>query len=984
MALRHALLCRVFGVSCVLGLFSVQADDLAPPSAYEGKPIAEVRYEPPSQPVARADLARLVPFRPGIPLHLADVREAIKRLYGTGQYSNIAIATEPAANGVVLVIRTTEQYFVGPVEVTGKVKSPPNEGQLAGATRLELGTPYYDENLQAAIKGINDLLNRNGLYLAKVEPEIRRDAEHNQIALTFKVDSGKRARLTLPTITGDTRIPSEELAKAAKYKGWFRWKLATDDEVQRGLRNIQNRYTKQDRLTATVDLDHQDYIAATNRVKPTINAEGGPKVKITVKEAKVSKGTLRKYVPVFDEQTVNHDLLVNGARNLRDYFQIQGYFDVQVDFRSTQPSPDSEEITYIISLGPRHRLVKVDIQGNRYFKTADIRERMFLQPAGTLRLRHGRFSEGFEKRDKDAIQALYKDNGFRDVNVSFAETDEYQRKKGDVAVTVSIVEGPQYKVSSLTIDGMVSVDKAKVMPRMSSVTGEPFSETSVAMDRDAILDAYQTAGFPDAELQWRVVPGPGPNQMGVVYTVTEGEPRSVRGVLIYGNHTTRHRLIDPNVTIHSGDPLSWNAMGLMQRRLYNLGVFDKVDMAIQNPNGDTENKYVIYQLTEGHRYYAAIGLGLEAANIGGSQTSLNNPGGAAGIAPRGDLELTRLNLWGLGHSIVFKGRYSTLDRRVSLNYLAPRFHNVQGRDISVTALYDNTRDVLTFTAVRYEGSAQLSQRLSKATTLMWRYTWRDVKVDPATLKINPELIPLVSQAARIAMVSGNLIQDRRDDPLNAHRGYYNSVDLGLVDHTLGGNKNFLRLLGRNSFYKKLTGNWVLASNTQFGVIRPFQTGGVNAFDYVPLPEHFFGGGTNSQRGFPDNQAGPRDLTTGFPLGGDALLFHQTEVRFPLIGDNISGVFFHDMGNIYTDVGSISFRVHQNGLSDFNYMVHAAGFGIRYRTPLGPIRLDLAYSINPPMFNGLKGSFQDLLAGTATPAVQSVSHFQFFFSIGQAF
>ena len=138
------------------------------------------------------------------------------------------------------------------------------------------------------------------------------------------------------------------------------------------------------------------------------------------------------------------------------------------------------------------------------------------------------------------------------------------------------------------------------------------------------------------------------------------------------------------------------------------------------------------------------------------------------------------------------------------------------------------------------------------------------------------------------------------------------------------------------------------------------------------------------RGFPYNQAGPRDLVTGFPIGGNALFFHSTEVRFPLIGDNIDGVLFHDMGNIYNSITDVSFRVHQRNITDFNYMVHAAGFGIRYRTPLGPVRVDLAYSINPPTFNGLSGTYQQLITNTATAGIQNISHFQFFFSIGQAF
>jgi outer membrane protein assembly factor BamA len=101
--------------------------------------------------VTRADLARLAPFQPGQALRLADVRDAIKRLYGTGAYSNIEVEAVPEASAVTLVIRTIEQFFVGPVEVRGgKVKGPPSRGQLQNATRLELGAPFEDDDLQTA------------------------------------------------------------------------------------------------------------------------------------------------------------------------------------------------------------------------------------------------------------------------------------------------------------------------------------------------------------------------------------------------------------------------------------------------------------------------------------------------------------------------------------------------------------------------------------------------------------------------------------------------------------------------------------------------------------------------------------------------------------------------------------------------------------------------------------------------------------------
>ena len=263
---------------------------------------------------------------------------------------------------------------------------------------------------------------------------------------------------------------------------------------------------------------------------------------------------------------------------------------------------------------------------------------------------------------------------------------------------------------------------------------------------------------------------------------------------------------------------------------------------------------------------------------------------------------------------------------------------------------------------------------------------------------------------RIGILSASYIQDHRDNPADAHHGFWNTLDAGLAGKFFGSQRNFLRVLGRNATYTSLGRNLVLARQTQFGAIVPFNLqSGISHFESIPLPERFYGGGGVSMRGFGDNQAGPRDIgtaselpgpvtspPTGFPIGGNALFFNNVELRFPLLGPNISGVVFEDMGNIYTTFSDISFRYSQRNNQDFNYAVQAAGFGIRYKTPLGPVRLDLAYTLNPSSYLGFSTneSFQDLLnckpsdIGSGkpgcTPGPQRLSHFQFFFSIGQAF
>src|SRR5579872_1666189 len=344
--------------SCLLSFsLCLRGDELAPPSESVNRPIERIQYVPELQPIGRADLARAVQVKVGQPLRMADVRATVKQLYRTGEYANVEIDATPDGAGVALTIRTTEQYFVGGVDVRGKESIPPNRGQIANASRLELGTPFSDQDLQTALARIRNLLQRNGFYLASVDPQIRRDPERQEVAFTFMVNPGKRARYTNPVVTGDTREPPEKVAKWAKYKAIIRWKRDTQQNSQAGVENIRKKYAKEERLTADVTLDRLDYLAENNRVRPNIKAEGGPKIKIETSGAKLSKSKLQEYVPVFDEGTVNRDLLVGGVRNLRDYFQNHGYFDVQIDFTNKDIDPDHQQIQYVIGLGARHKVV---------------------------------------------------------------------------------------------------------------------------------------------------------------------------------------------------------------------------------------------------------------------------------------------------------------------------------------------------------------------------------------------------------------------------------------------------------------------------------------------------------------------------------------------------------------------------------------------------------------------------------------------------
>jgi outer membrane protein assembly factor BamA len=309
--------------------------------------------------------------------------------------------------------------------------------------------------------------------------------------------------------------------------------------------------------------------------------------------------------------------------------------------------------------------------------------------------------------------------------------------------------------------------------------------------------------------------------------------------------------------------------------------------------------------------------------------------------------------------------------------------------------------VLTFSARRWEGSTQIAQRWTRSRSLFYRLAYRRVSVDKSTLNISLGLIPLLSQPVKVGVFSVGYVDDRRDDPVDSRRGTYNSLELGLASKIFASGTDYFRLLARNSTYHRIGSKLVLARTLSFGMMTtlrkpPGLSPGPQDQD-IPLPERFFSGGAASLRAFPENQAGPRDIGTsptdtgtGFPLGGKALLIFSTELRFPLFGQNIGGVLFHDAGNVYSSLQDISFRFRQRDKTDFNYMVHAAGFGVRYKTPIGPVRLDFSLSPNSPRFVGCNGTLIQWLNygpdGCPIDQVidQRINRFQFHFSLGQTF
>lgn len=954
----------------------------------EGRRITTVGFSPANQPLTNDELERITPIRAGDTYHAALIREAIQKLYSTGRYTDIAVDAETSAVGVAIRFVTKTAMFVGRVSAEGS-PDPPSAGQLVTATKLELGTEFANNDIPPAVETIQDRLRANGLFGATVTPQLTRDPAIDQINIDFHIDPGKRARFSGLSIQGDAERPVQAIIRSTKWRrpfGLFGWNPMTESKLQNGLENVRNYYLRHDHLLARVTLSNLDYDEDTNTVKPALTIDPGAPVFVKTVGAKLSRGKLRQLLPIYQERSIDRSLLEEGRRSLIDYFQTEGYLDADASYSRSQAEDGGETIEYAIDRNGRHKLVKIDIEGNHYFDRSTLRERMYIMPTSFPRFIYGRYSQRYLEKDIDTIQDLYRANGFRDVAVKPAVEDDYQGHQGQVGVKLTVDEGPQWIVAGLEFEGVAEADRQYLTSIITSIPGQPFSEFNVANDRDNVLAYYYNTGYPNATFDWNESPTADENKVNLRYIVNPGNREVVRDVVVSGLHTTRPGIVNERIRIKAGDPVSQSSIADAQRRLYDLGIFSTVQTAVQNPEGDEPSKYVLYQIDEARRYSVNFGFGAELARIGGGIGYFDAPAGAPGFSPRVSLGASRLNVFGVGHTVSLQTRFSAFEQRALFSYFAPQFQGSDKLNLTFSGLYDDSRDVRTFAARRLEGTVQLGERLTRADTIQYRFTYRDNFVDPNSVKINPQLIPILSQSVRVGLIGTTLIQDRRDDPTDAHRGMYQTIDLEYAAGGLGSQTEFLRGVWRNSTYYRITRDVTFARSTNFGIIN--RLGGLPD---IPLPERFFSGGAYSDRAFPDNQAGPRDPITGFPLGGKAVLMNSLELRFPLIGDNIGGVLFHDMGNVYTDVTDISLRFRQRDVTDFNYAVHAFGFGIRYRTPIGPIRVDLALSPNSPRFVGFSGSEATLLAcsvpGSPTPCVpvpQRINIFQFHFSLGQAF
>ncbi len=913
------------------------------------------------------------------------ISESLKRLYATGRFSELRADASPQGNGVAVTFVARAQYFVGVVTAegnTGLVEA----GALVTASRLRLGQAMSPEDLNAAEKRLSDLLVSNGYYRSHIMYEMKPNPDTLEAGVDFRIQAGSPARVSVVQFPQAAGFSPDRLMKVS---GWRPHIELTAARMERGLYRLHQFYVAHGRLQAEIAIQQRGYDARTNTEKVTVRIEGGPIIRVSVQGAEISRSQLQNLLPLYRDGVTDDQALERCEQLLENHFQEQGYFSAAVKVsRTTRTGREPKvQILFRAKLGPRETFAGYGIKGNKAISTSEL-NKAITPPTQGLLPSQPTFSQT-QVDDKIAtLLAVYHSQGYLDAAITPDINDDYQGVSGHRFATLMIQEGEQSTVHNLTMTGIDTATESKLWSSLLCKPTEPYSLDRARSDRDHILDYLADHGFLHAEANWHATPSKVAHEVDLDFQIDPGAQERIQRIVVVGNDHVRPGLVNRQLRVHQGDALSQDAMLESQRNLYDLGIFNQVQITPQEQPASATNETLLVGVEESHRWNLGYGGGVEVQRLGS-----NTPQGTYEVSPRGSLSLTRLDVGGRGQTFSMDGRLSYIDTGADAGYLIPRLLNRDDLDMRFKILTDLSREVLTFTENLQQASLSIEKHLHGQSLLIGEYRFERVQALDISDKVSAAEAALYSQPAIVGILGGSFIRDTRDDALDATRGSYSLINAGIAWRDIGSEADFIRFNGKNSTYYTLSPHLVFARLTQFGILSPY--GGLYSVTVpasngepaevietheIPLPERFFMGGSQSMRGFSINQAGPRDPETGYPIGGNALFLNSVEFRTFFDRRRLGIVAFDDAGNVYTTIRRMRLlKFTQSSPEDFDYTSDAVGLGLRFNTPVGPLSFDFGYNLNPPRYDVVS-----TVNSVTTTQVQRLANFQYFVSFGQSF
>ncbi len=929
---------------------------------YLGKPVTAVRLVIDGADSTEAALADLVETRTGRPLSMTEVRESVAHLFSLGRFDDVRVDAAMEGGGVVLRYELTPTHVVSRVEFSGNVRAPGVDvGQLRRAVVDRYGTSPPLGRVGELAAAVTEVLRQRGYSRAQVTPSVDVARGSDRAALIFTLNPGVRTTVGSITIIGDPMMPSRQflgelgLATGAPFEP-----EALTARIASYVDGRRARGYYEARVTPTVDLVNDTSIANL-----TLTVAVGPRVTVVFTGDPLQGDTRTALVPIEREGSADEDLLEDSSNRIEVLLRNQGYRDARAP-HTRQETNGELRITFDVHRGMLYRVGTVEIVGAGALGALDLRT--------SLRTRTGEpFTDANLDADVSALESAYRGRGFASARVQ-ADPRPQPAAAGSaqtlVAVSILVTEGPRTMVGAVRFEGNASLDDRELRPLMGLQTGAPYFDAQLRRDVGTIEREYANRGYRSATVQVQPQFAADRAQADLVVMVNEGPRVFVDHVLISGNVRTSTETIERELQLKPGDPLGLEAEYESQRRLSALQLFRRAPQLTELKHGDETRRDLLVTVEEAAPTTLGYGGGVE----GRSRVAPSAVEGAPAeqtfeFAPRAFVDLGRRNLFGKNRSLNFFASVSLhpqgleestiTDRfteyRVLGTFREPRLFNTEMVGLLNATVEQQIRSSFSFW--RRSATAQASRRVTRAVTASGGYQLQHTKLLDDL--VSPEDQPLIDRffaEERLSSVFMQWSYDKRDEPLDATRGDYLSENVQLASRVLGSTAGFIKSYTTVQSFRPIPhmGGSVFAAQARLGVARGFARVTVAGEDLVtdlPKPERFFAGGDTTVRGFaldtlgipqsPDSSPAPgADPTAtldaaGLPIGGNGETIFNVELRGP-VRKGLQGIGFVDTGNVFARAGQI----------DIALLRTAVGFGIRYKSPVGPIRFDLGFKVHP--------------------------------------
>ncbi len=843
-------------------------------------------------------------IKPGDRLTRTALKGAIQSLYDSGRFSSIVVQTEAREDGICLLFELKLNYYFNKFSIAGDVDLKGRS--LWEWVPLPVGKRYTEERLEESRQIVQNFLKERGYFLAQIRVLTLRDETNRQVNVVFEVQPGELAIIESIDIivesTDITGVSDRDYPQLSDKFGYQIGKKFDRSRLADRIENLRKHFTNEGYLAAEVAVT-ESFDPEKGSVALVLKVSNYGKVRVVVDGYKIDKNQLRRLLPVLTGEGVREEILEEGTRNLKAYLETRGHSEAEVTI-SEEKEKGVRVLHYTIVPGRKFTVEYVRFQGNKVVSDQELFESVEVRPSSLLN--NSTYSVTRLDEDVDALKALYASRGYLEADIiPLIRTLE---DESDLGITYQCTEGPISETRSIGFRGNTAFTTEELLSRISLSPGKAFSPILAERDRQALLAAYNDDGY----LQVRVTAsteksGEG-NSYLVEFQIEEGTRFIVDRIIILGNDHTRSSVIEKHIKLKTGDPLSLGKLLQTQQALYRIGIFDQVRVVQQNPESTNPYHNVIVRLSESKRFTVRYGVGYQERE-----------------KFRGTLEFSDINIFGLARRADIRLRGSSVEQYVTFNVQQTQYRPLPvDTYVSLTASY---RQDVSFDIRRLGATYQFSHPLSDHSWGLFRYNFQNVR--SFNIQISDPEFERKDTPRNLSTFSVLYVNDSRDNYLDPSEGFFTSTDLSLTPKLLGDN-SYISFFTQNSYYQKFPTSLMTAISLRIGLMEPYNNSS------VPISERFFAGGSSSLRGFDTDYAGPLDPVTFKPTGGNALVIGSVELRRPVLSFiHIAG--FYDTGNVFSTIRDISF-------SRFS---HTIGAGLRFKTPLGPLRIDYGYNLNLP-------------------------------------